>query len=187
MGNLVLSVMEDFGYIGIFFLIAVENLFPPIPSEVILTFGGFLTTYSSLSTWGVVIAATIGSLVGAIVLYYTGTLIKIKDQDMNKTNDAFIKYGYKAVFWGRFIPIVRSLISIPAGSKRMPLGKFFTYTLLGSLGWNIILVNAGAMLGDNWSVLANFLNKYSTVVLVLLIISCMFKLLKWLKKKNRVS
>ncbi len=183
MGDLVLNIMNKWGYLGIFMLIALENLFPPIPSEVILTFGGFLTTYSNLSTWGVILFATIGSLVGAIILYYMGTLFKIKDNDMNKTNNVFIKYGYKAVFWGRFIPIVRSLISIPAGRKKMPFRKFLIYTLLGSWGWNFILVNAGALLGDNWLMFANILNKYSKIVLVLLVVLGLY----WVYNKFKVS
>jgi len=102
MGNFVLNVMERFGLIGIFFLIAIENLFPPIPSEVILTFGGFLTTYSSLTPVGVIFASTLGSLVGAIILYYLGTFVKVKKDDLGKTNKWFDKYGTKAVFFGRF-------------------------------------------------------------------------------------
>lgn len=186
MGNFVLNIMGKYGYIGIFFLIAIENLFPPIPSEVILTFGGFLTTYSSLNPIGVIIASTIGSVVGAIILYYLGTFVKVKKEDLGKTNNWFDKYGNKAVLLGRFVPIVRSLISIPAGTNKMNMPKFLVYTTIGSVIWNTCLVYAGVLLGSNWSVVADILGKYSNIVLYILIIIIGVKLLKKFKYKNNI-
>lgn len=187
MGNFVLGVMESYGYIGIFFLIAIENLFPPIPSEVILTFGGFLTTYSKLNPLGVIISSTIGSLVGAIILYYTGTLINVKKDDLGKTNKWFKKYGNKAVLFGRFIPIIRSLISIPAGCAKMNMVTFIIYTTIGSLIWNTVLVYAGALLGKNWSIVANVLSKYSKIVLFILVIYAVIKLYKAYKSRRYLT
>ena len=132
MQEMVLSIMEQFGYFGVFFLIAVENIFPPIPSEVILLFGGFMTTFTKLSVVGVIIAATLGSLLGAIVLYFIGKILnkerlkrivsgkigkvlRLKESDIDKADHWFDTKGNKTVFFCRFIPIVRSLISIPAG------------------------------------------------------------------------
>ena len=129
MENWITEVMNTYGYIGILLLIALENIFPPIPSEVILTFGGFMTTTSNMSIIGVIIVSTIGSIVGAIVLYGIGLLIdvnrlekivdkwghilRLTSKDINKANAWFHKFGVWAVFLGRLVPLVRSLISIP--------------------------------------------------------------------------
>ncbi|NLA33819.1 MAG: DedA family protein, partial [Tenericutes bacterium] len=154
-----IEIMNKFGYFGVLFLIAIENIFPPIPSEVILTYGGFMTQRptSTLEISGVIFFATIGSLIGALILYYIGkllnkeTLIKIissksgkllclKPRDIEKANEWFENQGNKTVFFCRFIPILRSLISIPAGMSNMKFSKFLFYTIVGSIGWNAILV-----------------------------------------------
>lgn len=192
MGNFVLGVMESWGYIGICFLIAIENIFPPIPSEVILTFGGFLTTYTTLAPLGVIVSATIGSLVGAIVLYYLGYFFSdrldklFKSEDINKANAWFKNKGCKAVLYCRFVPIVRSLVSIPAGINKMPMTIFLIYTTLGTIIWNTVLVYAGVILGDNWSYFSNIMSRYSKVVLVSIIILILIRI--WIKKikKNKI-
>ncbi len=182
MGNFILNVMENYGYLGIFFLIAIENIFPPIPSEVILTFGGFITKSTSLTPGGVILAATIGSLGGAIILYYVGFYIQnfkwFKQGELNKTNSWFEKYGKKAVLYGRCVPIIRSLISIPAGIKKMPMPIFLLYTTVGSLIWNTLLVTAGVILADNWYIFAGIISKYSKVILVIITIYIFFKVWK---------
>ena len=170
MQEFILTVMEQFGYLGVFLLIAIENIFPPIPSEVILLFGGFMTTYTNLSIPLMVIAATLGSLLGAIVLYYIGKILnkerlkkivsgkigkvlRIKYEDIDKADAWFDNKGNKTVFFCRFIPIVRSLISIPAGMSEMPMGKFLLYTITGSTIWNTVLIVIGSIVGENWIVL----------------------------------
>ena len=182
MGNFILNVMENYGYLGIFFLIAIENIFPPIPSEVILTFGGFITKSTSLTPGGVILAATIGSLGGAIILYYVGFYMQkfkwFKQGELNKTNSWFEKYGKKAVLYGRCVPIIRSLISIPAGIKKMPMPIFLLYTTVGSLIWNTLLVTAGVILADNWYIFAGIISKYSKVILVTITIYIFFKVWK---------
>ena len=188
MGEFILNIMESWGYIGITFLIALENVFPPIPSEVILTFGGFMTTNTSLSPLGVILSASIGSLIGAIILYYVGYILKdklsdklkIKKEDIAKSNAWFAKKGNKAVLLGRCIPIIRSLISIPAGINKMNLALFFFYTTIGTVIWNTILVYAGVMLGDNWSYFSDIISRYSKVVLVVIVLYIIFKI--WIKK-----
>ena len=188
MGEFILNIMESWGYIGITFLIALENVFPPIPSEVILTFGGFMTTNTSLSPLGVILSASIGSLIGAIILYYVGYILKdklsdklkIKKEDIAKSNAWFAKKGNKAVLLGRCIPIIRSLISIPAGINKMNLALFFFYTTIGTVIWNAILVYAGVMLGDNWSYFSDIISRYSKVVLVVIVLYIIFKI--WIKK-----
>ena len=193
MGSFILNVMDSWGYIGICLLIFLENIFPPIPSEVILTFGGFLTTYSSLCPLGVIISSTIGSLFGAIVLYYLGyffneKLDKIfKSDDIAKANIWFKNKGYKAVLYCRFVPIVRSLVSIPAGINKMNKPLFLLYTSIGTVIWNAILVYAGVIFGDNWSYFADIISRYSKVVLVTIILVILVRI--WIKKlkKNKLK
>lgn len=187
MEEFILSMMNQFGYIGVFLLIAIENIFPPIPSEVILLFGGFMTTYSELNIVLMIIFATLGSLLGAIVLYYIGKILnkerlkkivsgkigkilRLKNSDIDKADEWFDTKGNKTVFFCRFIPIVRSLISIPAGMSEMPLGKFFLYTTTGSLIWNTVLIIIGAIVGEKWESILNIFDTYSNIVLVLLVI-----------------
>ena len=198
----IISVMNDFGYFGIALLIAIENIFPPIPSEVILTFGGFMTSKSEMNVWLVALSATIGSLVGALALYYIGTLvtpsrlgalidkwgkvIRVKKQDVKKAEGWFIRKGKITVFFCRFIPIVRSLISIPAGMSRMPLGEFLIYTTLGTAIWNIVLVNLGAYLGENWETILKYMETYTLATVVVLgVLGICF--LFWLFRKKPVE
>lgn len=189
MQALIINIMNKFGYLGIMLLIAIENIFPPIPSEVILTFGGFMTKRpnSQINVLGVIIFATIGSLIGAILLYYIGKLLNkerlsalvsgkigkilcLKPKDIDKADIWFNNKGNKTVFFCRFIPIVRSLISIPAGMSAMPIKKFLLYTILGSVGWNTILVVSGSIVGEKWALIVTIFDNYTKVVLILLII-----------------
>ncbi|EAD1188367.1 DedA family protein [Listeria monocytogenes] len=174
------SIMADFGYIGIFVLIMVENLFPPIPSEIILTFGGFMTTVTSLNVVMVIIVATIGSVVGAILLYKVasyfgkerltkivlkyGRILRLKESDIERAENFFLKYGSWAVFLCRMIPLIRSLISIPAGMTKMKMSKFLILTTAGSLLWNTVLIGLGAMLGESWSEIVVFMDSFSTII-----------------------
>ena len=202
MQNLIISLMEQYGYPGIFFLIALENIFPPIPSEVILTFGGFLTTYTSLGVPGVVAAATLGSLAGAIVLYGAGLLLNmerlkklvsgkagkilgLKPEDVEKADIWFRKKGTKTVFFCRCVPVVRSLISVPAGMSRMRLPQFLLYTAAGSLIWNILLVSIGAFVGESWGYVAYLAGEYSHVMLIVLTLSAVSGLIWMLAGRKR--
>lgn len=170
-----------FGYWGVFLLIAVENLFPPIPSEVILTFGGFLTTYTALHPAGVIFAATWGSTAGAVVLYGAGRLLRparleallrgragrllhLEASDVHKAADWFAAHGWPSVFYCRCVPILRSLISIPAGMAGMRFAPFLLLTVVGSTLWNILLVGAGALAGRSWPRIAAALAQASAGV-----------------------
>lgn len=182
MENLIINVMEQFGYLGIFLLIMVENLFPPIPSEVILTFGGYMTTHTNLTVIGVIITSTIGSVLGAIILYGIGYLIDIKriekivekygrilrltKNDVHKANDWFAKFGVWTVFFCRFIPLIRSLISLPAGMAKMNFGVFLLLSTLGTFIWNAVLVSIGAAVGDSWETIVGYMDVYSNVVYI---------------------
>lgn len=184
MENWITTIMEQFGYMGIFLLITIEILFPPIPSEVILTFGGFMTTHTNLSVIGVIIASTIGSVAGAIVLYGIGLLIDINriekiivkwghvlrltKKDIHKADDWFSKYGVWTVFFCRFIPLIRSLISLPAGMAHMNFWIFLLLTTIGTLIWNVVLVNIGAAVGGSWETIVGYMDIYSNVAYAVL-------------------
>lgn len=187
MQEIIISFMDQFGYLGIMLLVALENVFPPIPSEVILAFGGFMTTYTSLHVVGVIISATIGSVVGAIILYFIGKLLnkerlisivsgkvgkilRLKPKDIEKADKWFDERGNVAVFFCRFVPIVRSLISIPAGMSDMPIRSFLLFTTIGTLIWNIVLVILGSKMGENWTKIVDFISEYASITLVVLVI-----------------
>lgn len=192
--------MEQFGYIGIFLMIALENIFPPIPSEVILPFGGFMTTYTSLTVPGVIVAATAGSIVGAIVLYGIGRLLsverlerivdrwggwlRVKPEDIAKANRTFHRYGVWAVFFGRMIPLVRSLISIPAGMAKMNIGLFVWLSVLGTLIWNTILISVGAALGQSWEKVSEVIGMYAEVVYVIIAIIILVAAVRFWKRRR---
>ena len=204
MEQIIINAMEQFGYIGVFLLIAIENIFPPIPSEVILVFGGFMTTYTSLNIPIMVLAATLGSLLGAIVLYYIGKIfnkerlkriisgkigkvLRLKASDIEKADHWFDTKGNKTVFFCRFIPIVRSLISIPAGMSEMPMQKFLIYTILGSLIWNTVLIIVGSIVGDKWETIVGYLDNFSNIILIILVIIFVVAMYYWfvIRKKKQ--
>ena len=174
MQQFILHIIEQFGYFGVFFLILIENVFPPIPSEVILLFSGFFSTYTNLSVLYMIVASTLGSFLGAIILYYIG-----------KADEWFDNKGNKSVFFCRFVPIVRSLISIPAGMSEMPMGKFIIYTICGSMIWNTVLICLGYRLGSNWEYVLTILDKYQMVVIVILVIIFGYVIIKFYRKKRK--
>lgn len=200
MQNWITSFMEQFGYVGIALIIALENVFPPIPSEIVLPFGGFMTTNSSLTIIGVIIAATIGSVLGAVILYGVGRLLdverlekiidrwghilRIKKEDVHRADAWFDKYGYWTVLFCRMIPLVRSLISIPAGMSNMKFGLFLLFTTIGTVIWNSILVIIGAMLGDNWHRITEFMDIYSSVAYVIIAVVGVAAIV-WYVRRNR--
>lgn len=203
MQDFILTIMNQFGYIGVFLLIAIENVFPPIPSEVILLFGGFMTTYSKLGLPLMILFSTLGSTVGAIVLYYigkilnkerlkrivsgkVGKILRLKTSDIDKADHWFDTKGNKTVFFCRFIPVVRSLISIPAGMSEMEMPKFLLYTVVGSAIWNTVLLFAGNKVGENWKSIENIMSQYSHIILIILVIIFVgFVIYHFSKKKSK--
>lgn len=188
----IINFIEEYGYLGIFLLKALENVFPPVPAEVVLTFGGFMTSYSDLTTTGIIIFSTLGSVTGASILYGIGLLIKpqkienlidkwgylfrLKKEDFHKATAWFTKYGVWAIFFCRFIPVIRSLISIPAGMFRINFGIFLLLTGLGTFIWNITLVHVGSLVGDSWEKILKFLTVNIGAIIFLLILICMIVL-----------
>ena len=178
----VTDVVEKLGYIGLLLMIALENVFPPIPSEVVLPLAGFLTGQGRMWFPGAVLAATIGSLLGALVLYYAGyyfgerrvrALVRrfgkwamISEADIDKADVWFDRHDREAVLIGRLFPVVRSLISIPAGIRHMRMGKFLLYTAIGSAVWNSVLIGIGWILGDNWEVVEEYVGYLQYLVIL---------------------
>ena len=160
------QVIDRLGYLGVGLLVALENIFPPIPSEVVLPFAGFVARDGDAHMVGMVVAATVGSLVGALVLYGIaawigpvrieqflvryGKWFRLGPADIAKAEAWFDRHSTAAVLLCRCVPLVRSLISIPAGFRRMPLGRFVAYTTVGSAVWNTAMITAGYTLRSRW-------------------------------------
>ncbi|MCX5530495.1 DedA family protein [Streptomyces sp. NBC_00006] len=178
--------------------IALENLFPPLPSEVILPLTGFAAGQGAISLASALFWTTLGSVVGAAVLYWIGRVIGrdrmyalwgrlplVKVSDLEKTEAWFQRHGTKAVLLGRMVPIFRSLISIPAGVERMPLPVFLSLTAVGSLVWNSVLVLAGYWLGDQWDLVETYVGVISKVVLGAALVALVAYLVVRLRGRGR--
>ncbi len=179
--NWAVSTMDALGPLGVFLLILGENLFPPIPSEVILPLAGVSSAGPEGSYVLMLLASIAGSVAGALLLYGLGRLLGperlrtivlrmplVHLEDYDKTVAFMDRHGDKAIFFGRFVPGIRSLISIPAGLYAMPLGMFTLLTALGSGLWNTIFVTIGYVLGENWTVIEPFMNTFSNGVYLLI-------------------
>jgi membrane protein DedA with SNARE-associated domain len=176
------SIIEDFSYAGLIFLMFLENVFPPIPSELIVPLAGFFSTTGELSLTGIIIAGTIGSVLGGLPLYYLGRRagedrvrrwcdrhgkwIGVSARDIDKSKEWFERHGTKAVLICRVIPGARSLISLPAGLAHMPVGQFVLYSTIGSAVWTTALAFAGRALGRNYEDVEKFVGPVSTAVVV---------------------
>lgn len=159
----VVSVVEALGPVGVGLLVALENVFPPIPSEVVLPVAGYVASQGQMSLAGALVGATVGAVVGALLLYGLGTWLGrdrlrrwleriplMEVEDLDRAEAWFQRHGGAAVLIGRCVPVVRSLVSVPAGLERMPLLRFGVFTLIGSAVWNTALVVAGYVLGAQW-------------------------------------
>ncbi len=179
-----LSVIETIGLFGAGLLIAIEVIVLPIPSELVLLLTGVNVGLGTFTFWGAVLATTLGSLAGAAVLYMIGWWVseeRIRSlvikygkylgfhvKDFDKATDFFDRYGVQIVLFGRLIPVVRSLVSIPAGLTRMNPYKFFLFTAVGSLIWNTAWITVGFTLGENWEVAEQFSSVIDYVVYAVL-------------------
>ena len=201
MQDWLINVINHYGYLGIAFLILLENVFPPIPSEIILTFSGFLTTISNTNIWLSSLSATLGSMAGAILLYMLGRVLpqrkiaqfvkkhqkifRLKESDLKRSSDWMTKRGGSAVFVCRFVPVVRSLISIPAGAAHMRFWQFLTYTTLGTAIWNTILIYLGALAGNNWQRITGYINTYSYFIAIAVSLTLVFLIIGRVMQKKR--
>ncbi|THA25264.1 DedA family protein [Streptomyces sp. RKND-216] len=191
------SLVDTLGGPGAGLAIALENLFPPLPSEVILPLTGFAAAQGVLSLPLAIFWTTLGSVVGAAALYWIGALLGrdrvrriwarmplVKASDLTRTEEWFEKHGTKAVFFGRMVPIFRSLISVPAGVERMPLLVFLGLTTLGSAIWNTVLILAGYLLGDQWHLVEQYAGILSKVVLGLVLLAVVVFVVKRLGERS---
>ncbi|MFD4457954.1 DedA family protein [Nocardia sp. NPDC058480] len=190
------QLMEQLGGFGAGLAIALENLFPPLPSEVILPLAGFTASRGRFGLAEVLLWTTLGSVVGALALYALGAALgrdrlrRIVDRlplvrlsDLDRTEDWFARHGDKAVFFGRMIPIFRSLISIPAGVERMPLTRFTVLTTAGSLLWNAVFVLAGYFLGENWHVVETYAGVLQKLVIAAVLVAATVFLARRLRQR----
>ena len=181
-GQWAADLLNSFGSLGLVLLLLAENLFPPIPSEVILPLAGFLVSRGDLGIVQALLAATLGSLLGAYVLYALGRwggrplilrygrILRIRERDLDHAEGWFARYGGAVVFFARMVPGARSIVSVPAGMLHMPLGRFTLLTIAGSALWNALLIGAGWFLGNNWTQATDVVGQASNVVIALLVI-----------------
>lgn len=180
MNDWTLEVLRGLGYLGLVLVLIIENIFPPIPSEVVLPLAGFLVSQEQLSFWGAVTAATAGAYVGALILYALGrwggrptilrygNLLHINEKSLKRAEEWFKRYGDWIVLFARVVPLARSIVSVPAGTMRMPLLRFTLLTIVGTASWNILLIWLGWLLGENWKAVSHWAGTYSDMVVILL-------------------
>lgn len=200
------DVVEAAHYPGVAGMIALENIFPPIPSELVLPLGGFLAAQGDFPGPPVIavpltiVAATIGSLIGAIVLYAFGAIVSesrvrsflrdhgrwllLSEDDYNRAERWFTDHGTQAVFIGRCIPGIRSIISIPAGVERMAMPEFLAYTAAGSAIWNTALIGAGAALGDQWERASEYVDVATYAVIAIIAAAVAWFVVKRLRERR---
>ncbi len=191
----VLSVIEGWGYPGIFALMLLENIFPPIPSEVIMPLAGYLCGTGALSFIPTVLAGTLGSVLGTSFWFWLGRSVgserlkrwaarhgrwmTVSPGDIDKAQGWFARQGGLAVFFGRMVPAVRTLISVPAGIVRMPPGRFLAFTAAGSLLWTLLLAAAGLVLESQYTRVADVIDPISTFVVVAIVAYYIYRVVTW--------
>ncbi len=193
-----MDVIYALGYLGLALLLVAENLFPPIPSEVVLPLAGFLVGRGDLSFFGALAAATVGSTAGAFVLYSMGRWggrrlvlrygrwLRVDRQRLDRAEGWFKRWGDWVVLFARVVPLARSVVSVPAGTMKMSPLRFALLTVVGSALWNAVLIGAGVILGANWSTVQEWVGSYSNVVLVAAAFAvAAFLVLRHYRRKNR--
>nr|WP_051570841.1 DedA family protein [Cryptosporangium arvum] len=194
------DLVERLGGPGAGLAVALENLFPPIPSEIILPLAGFAASRGDVNLAAAIAWTTLGSVVGALALYGIGAALGrdrlrtivarmplVQVRDLDRTEAWFARHGRKAVFFGRMIPIFRSLISVPAGVERMPLPVFLLYTTLGSLLWNTTFVLAGYVLGENWPRVEPVVGTFQNAVIVACVLAVVLFVVSRLRRRQGVK
>ena len=200
--SLITTIITTLDYPGIILITIIENVFPPIPSEAVLPFAGYLAARGNFCLFGVVLSGTLGSVLGALILYAFGYYgnekivrrfirkfgkwLVVSEKDLDKSEAWFKKYGPPAVFIARVIPIIRSIISIPAGFAKMPMGTFLFYTTFGTALWSFILAYAGFLLGENWELVGKYLEKYQLAALVIIGVICIYVIVKRFFSKKSI-
>ncbi len=192
------NVITTLGYPGVFISVFLESFFAPIPSEIILPFSGFVASMGRMNLIVVIIVASIAAYLGSLPFYFIGVwgekpllrfinkygkYLFIEQSDVDKVFGLFNKYGNGVVFFGRLIPIVRTLISFPAGVAKMKFIRFSIYTLFGSLIWNILLTYTGYILGDHWENVGQWVSKYENVIIIVILLLLFLYIARGVKKR----
>lgn len=201
MEQILTDFISRYGYYAIFLLILLENILPFVPSEIVLTFAGVLAAKSHISIWMLLIIATVASFIGLLILYYIcslvkeeklyrfvdkyGKWIKLKGKDVERANAWFKKYGPIAVFICRFIPVLRVLITIPAGVNKMNIVTFATLSLIATTIWNFGLIYLGKSLSDNWHQILNAMHTYSYVMYAIIAIALIYFVYRYIVKRRQ--
>ncbi|MDS9467494.1 DedA family protein [Paracoccus sp. MBLB3053] len=191
----VVSTIDSWGYAGVFLLMVAENVFPPIPSEIIMPLAGFLAGRGDLSLGLTIAAGTLGSVVGTLMWYYIGMaigearlkrfaarhgrLLTLTPADIDMARDWFDRHGAAAVFAGRMLPTIRTLISVPAGLSRMPFWKFMIYTIMGSAIWTGMLTLGGLVLHENYALVADYVDPLSKLVVLTVVGIYVYRVVTW--------
>ncbi|WP_313076412.1 DedA family protein [Lacrimispora sp.] len=200
MDQFIIQAMNHYGYLAIMVFVVLENILPFVPSELVLTFAGLMTTQSTMTVPGVILDATVLSVVGSLGLYgigrfisedrlaalvdtKLGKLLGFKKDDIYKSTEWFQKKGRYSVLFCRCVPVLRCLISLPAGTSKMNLPIFILFTFIGSLFWNLLLVNLGAAAGNNWEVIVHKLGFATSVIGAVVLCACGTAFLLFLKKR----
>ena len=190
----IVEIVSALGYVGVFLLMLLENIFPPIPSELIMPLAGFVAARGDLNFIAVILVGTAGSVVGALPWYYAGAKLgqkrmkhfaerwghwlTLSPEDVDKASEWFDRHGKGAVFFCRLIPAVRTLISVPAGIAGMSMTKFLIYSTLGSLIWTALLALAGYLLESQYQKVSEYLNPVSTAIVVLMVLYYLYRLIR---------
>ncbi len=200
-GGFALSTISLLGYAGIFFLMMLESMVVPVPSELVMPFAGFLVAQGNLNFILVIVSSSLGSITGSLIFYYIGktgghTLVEkygkyvlVDTEDIKKTEAWFNKRGELTIFIARLIPVVRHLISLVAGVGKMNVRKFTLYTILGATLWNGILTYLGFILGQHWNEVSQYVEELDIIIVIVLIVGCLYFAYRHItrKKKNEVN
>ncbi|HYZ93190.1 MAG TPA: DedA family protein [Actinomycetota bacterium] len=189
----------DWGYLAIFVAMVLESACIPIPSEITMPFGGLMAASGDLNLWLVGLVGAVANLVGSWIAYAAGATggralvlrygryVRIRPHDLDRAEDWFKRYGDRAVFWSRLLPVVRTFISLPAGMARMELVRFSVYSFVGSLPWSLGLAYGGYALGQNWHKLADNLEVAAFGIAALLVAGAAFLLVRSRRRKARAA
>jgi membrane protein DedA with SNARE-associated domain len=196
-GSFVLSIISQLGYAGIFFLMMLESMIVPVPSEFVMPFAGFLVAQGSFNVVLVILVSTLGSITGSLLFYYIGTTggltlvqrygkyVLVDTEDIKKTEAWFNKRGDLTIFLARLIPVVRHLISLIAGIAKMNVKKFTIYTIFGAALWNGILTYLGLFLGQHWDKVSQYMENLDLVIVILLIAGCLYFVYRHLRRAKK--
>lgn len=195
LSGFVVNIISAFGYLGVFFCMVVESACIPLPSEIIMPFSGYLVFLGKLDLFWVVLSGAFGNLVGSIIAYGVGIYggrafvekygkyFLVSHHDLETADRWFSKYGDKAVFFSRMLPVVRTFISLPAGIARMNFVKFSVYSFIGSVPWCLALALVGVKLGEHWNGLHIYFQRFDMLIGAVLIVLVFLWLKRHLKQR----